>query len=91
MSHNARRQQIADLCAEGMKKIDEALAGTRATTLSGTELLNIRDELAQMQATLDPGVYSPSYSRFITDSYTGGDPLTDFLLEISYQYQQRLK
>jgi hypothetical protein len=91
MSHSSRRKQVADLCAEGMKKIDEALTGTRATTLGATALVSIRDELAQMHATLDPGSYGPSYGRFVTDAYTGGDPLTDFLLEVSYQYQQRLK
>jgi hypothetical protein len=44
-----------------------------------------------MIATLDPRVYKPTYPRFVADSYQGGDELTESLLDLGYQYSQRLR
>jgi hypothetical protein len=44
-----------------------------------------------MRNALSPKPYKPSFGRSVLDSYQGGDALTDLLLDLSYQYNQRLK
>lgn len=85
------KERILDLCQTALGRIDEALTGTASTTLSQAELRNIQEEIIQMASTLDLQTYQPSYARFITDSYQGGDDLSNFLLDVSYQYNQRLR
>jgi hypothetical protein len=87
----SRRERVLGLCQTALKRIDEALVGNAPTTLSHADLTHIKQEVTHMASTLDPRVYKPSYGRFITDAYEGGDELTDFLLDVSYQYSQRLK
>jgi hypothetical protein len=86
-----RKGAVRALCKAALGSVNDALAGKVATSLSSGELTNIRSELHQMMTTLDPRIYHPSYARFLGDSYQGGDKLTDSLLELSYQYSQRLK
>ena len=86
-----RRKAIAALCQKAIDSVDEARAGRVATSLTPAELTNIRNELLQMLTILDPRIYRPSYARFLGDSYQGGDSLTENLLDLSYQYNQRLK
>ena len=86
-----RRKAVAALCQTAINNVDEARAGKVATSLTSAELTNIRNELLQMLQILDPRTYRPSYARFLGDSYQGDDSLTDALLDLSYQYSQRLK
>jgi hypothetical protein len=91
VTREARERQIEDLCDDAMQKIDSALTGQSTTTLSPDELRSIRSEVQDMRTALNPKVYKPSFARFVLDSYQGGDALTEFLLDLSYQYNQRLK
>lgn len=91
MSRATREVAVREMCDAAVARIDSALAGSASTILEHPILDSIRAELLQMSDAVNPRAYKPSYPRFVTDSYEGGDPLADFLLDVAYQYNQRLK
>jgi hypothetical protein len=91
VTRETRELHIKELCDSAMQRIDSALAGESTTTLSPGDLRSIRSEVQDMRSAMSPKLYKPSFARFILDSYQGGDALTEFLLDLSYQYNQRLK
>lgn len=85
---SAKKDRVQDLCSAAIKRVDEAIANHQRgqpEDLSVPMLINIRAELVNMQESLAPATFRPSFGRFILD-WPDQHGLIQQLSNVAYEY-----
>ncbi len=86
-----KKKIVETQCRLAITRIDEAILKHKhgeSADLSIEILEKVKIEIEGMLTYLDPKKYSPSYAKFILDSWEDKHGLIELLIEVSYNYKR---